>query len=96
VRWALAGPIVAAIAVLVFAVTDRMIVAVIAQVLVGVGTVLLTSHLFPALIAATPPDMLARFQSLAGLAQTGPVLLATPILGLEIPRRWCPWQSGSH
>jgi hypothetical protein len=81
VRWALAGPMLAASAVSVLAVTSSIVVALVAQVLVGVGTVLLTSHLFPALIAATPPDMLARFQSLAGLAQTGPVLLATPILG---------------
>jgi hypothetical protein len=30
---------------------------------------------------ATPPDMLARFQSLLGLAQTGPMLVVTPLLG---------------
>jgi hypothetical protein len=46
--------------------------------LVGVGTSLLTTALLPAFVARTPADMLARFQSLLQLAQTGPVLLATP------------------
>lgn len=48
----------------------------------GVGTTMLTSYLLPAYVARTPPEMLAQFSSLTQLAQTGPVLLATPLLGV--------------
>lgn len=53
---------------------------------VGVGVTLLTSRLFPRFVAATPPHLLARMQSLLGIAQTGPILLATPALGLIASR----------
>jgi hypothetical protein len=56
-------------------------VGVLAIGLVGVGTTMLTTYLFPAYVARTPPEMLARFSSLTQLAQTGPVLVATPLLG---------------
>lgn len=78
---ACAGPPLAAVAVLVLATTSGVVVAALAMVAVGVATTLLTSRLLPAFVAATPSTMMARFQALVGLAQTGPVLLATPLLG---------------
>ncbi|MFC4786109.1 hypothetical protein ACT8ZV_16640 [Nocardioides sp. MAHUQ-72] len=66
--------------------TGDLVVALVAQTLVGVGTSLLTTSLLPAFVTSTPPGMLARFQSLLGLAQTGPVLLATPSLGFVAER----------
>jgi MFS family permease len=76
------GPLLAAAAVVALAATDEVLVAAGAMVAVGVGTTLLTSRLMPTFVVATPPTMLARFQALIGLAQTGPVLLATPALGV--------------
>ncbi len=86
-RIALAGPAAAATGVLLLAATDAQSVAVAALTLVGAGTSLLTTRLFPRFLDATPPEMLARFSSLLGLAQTGPVLVATPALGHLIGTR---------
>ncbi len=80
-RLALAGPVAAAIGVLLLAATNDQLAAVAALTLVGAGTSLLTTRLFPRFMDATPPEMLARFSALLGVAQTGPVLLATPALG---------------
>jgi len=79
-----AGPGVAAAGTSMLAVTHGATAAVCAVGLVGVGTSLLTTRLIPLFVDASPPHMLARFQSLLGIAQTGPVLLATPTLGAAI------------
>ena len=39
------------------------------------------TRLVPRFLLAAPPPMLARFSSLLGIAQTGPVLAVTPLLG---------------
>jgi hypothetical protein len=80
-RVAAAGPLASTAAVAVFATYDARWAAVGALFVVGVGTAVFTAHLLPAFVERTPPDMLARFQSLLGIAQTGPVLLVTPLLG---------------
>lgn len=80
-RVALAGPATAAAGAVLLATTDSLPLAVCALALVGVGTSLLTARLLPRFMNATRPDMLGRYQSLLGLAQTGPVLLIIPILG---------------
>ncbi|MBB3044440.1 MFS transporter [Nocardioides soli] len=80
-RAATAGPLLAALAVGVLAVAGDWRLAAGSLLVVGVGSVLFTAHMLPVFVARTPPDMLARFQSLLGLAQTGPVLVATPLLG---------------
>jgi hypothetical protein len=79
-----AGPGVAAAGSSTLAVTHGVVAAVCAVGLVGVGTSLLTTRLIPRFVDASPPHMLARFQSLLGIAQTGPVLVATPTLGVTI------------
>ncbi|CAI9406438.1 MFS transporter [Nocardioides sp. T2.26MG-1] len=81
-RVAAAGPVLAATGVVLLAVVDDVLPAVLALATVGAGVTLVTARLLPAFVERTPPDMLARFQSLLGLAQTGPVLVATPLLGL--------------
>lgn len=80
-RTSLAGPVTAAAGAVLLAATDSLAAGAAAVALVGVGTSLLTTRLFPRFVEATPPAMLARFSSLLGLAQTGPVLLVTPVLG---------------
>lgn len=79
---AVSGPALAAGGVLLLAVRTEIWAGILAIGLVGVGTTMLTTYLFPAYVARTPPEMLARFSSLIQLAQTGPVLLATPLLGV--------------
>jgi len=79
---AVSGPLLAAAGMVAMAALPGVTAGIAATFLVGIGTVLLTARLYPAYVAASPPDMLARFQSLAGLAQTGPVLVVTPLLGV--------------
>ncbi|MEI7059211.1 MFS transporter [Nocardioides sp. CCNWLW239] len=79
---AVMGPALAAGGVVLLAVRTELWVGVVAIGLVGVGTTMLTSYLIPAFVASTPPEMLARFSSLTQAAQTVPVLLATPMLGV--------------
>jgi MFS family permease len=83
-RVALAGPVIAAVGALLLAASMSQTVGAVALTLVGVGTSLLTTRLFPRFFDATPPHMLARFSSLLGLAQTGPLLVVTPVLGALI------------
>nr|WP_241248638.1 MFS transporter [Nocardioides sp. KC13] len=78
---AVAGPVVAAAGVGVLALFTEVWAGVLAIGLVGAGTTMLTTYLFPVYVTRTPPEMLARFSSLIQLAQTGPVLIATPLLG---------------
>jgi MFS family permease len=80
-RTALAGPVVAASGAAVLASTADLPAGVVALALVGIGTSLLTTRLFPRFMNATRPEMLGRYQSLLGLAQTGPVLLVIPLVG---------------
>jgi len=75
------GPVLAAAGMLLLAVTTDPRWGAVGVLTVGVGTSLLTTRLIPRFVTATPEHMLARFQSLLGLAQTGPVLLMTPLLG---------------
>jgi MFS family permease len=89
-RTALSGPVVAAGGAVLLATTRSAATATVALCAVGVGTSLLTARVFPRFMNATPPDMLARFQSLLGLAQTGPVLVAMPVLGRVISSRGIP------
>jgi hypothetical protein len=80
-RVAVAGPLLATAGVATLAVTRTPIAGLAAVAVIGVGTSLLTTHLMPRFARLAPPDMLARFQSMLQLSQTGPVLAATPLLG---------------
>ena len=80
-RLATAGPLVAAGGAALLAVAPDAGGAAGAVLLVGIGTSLTTARLLPRFVAETPGRLLARFQAFVGLAQTGPVLVATPALG---------------
>lgn len=77
---AVAGPVLAAVGVGGFAVSTSAVVGAVGIGAVGVGTALMTAWILPRVVAATPAPMLARFQALLGLAQTGPAMLG--LLGL--------------
>lgn len=102
-RAALAGPVAAAAGTLLLAVAAHLAVAVVAVLLVGVGTSMTTARLIPRFINATPGSMLARFHSLLQLAQIAPVLVATPMLGwaahlwsVEVPLVVIGWRTPHH
>lgn len=93
-RTALSGPAVAAGGAVLLATTRSPAMATVALCAVGVGTSLLTARVFPRFMDATPPDMLARFHSLLGLAQTGPDLVVMPVLGRVISSYGTPTALG--
>jgi MFS family permease len=65
----LAGPLLASAGIVVGAVAPVPAVAFAGAALMGVGTVVFTSHLFPLFLLRTPEGMLARFQSVLIVAQ---------------------------
>ena len=77
---AVAGPLLGAAGVGLVATTRSVWISGCAIGLVGVGVSLLTAWIFPRFVASTPLGMLARFQALLGLAQTGPTLVALTFL----------------
>ncbi|MFT4085370.1 MAG: hypothetical protein QM638_22545, partial [Nocardioides sp.] len=81
------GPVVAAGGAGLLALTGQLVVAMLAVLLVGVGTSMTTARLMPRFADATPETMLARFWSFLQLAQIAPVLVATPVLGW-FAHRW--------
>lgn len=80
-RIAVAGPLPGAAGAAALALTDSIAVAVIGVGLVGIGTSMTTCRLIPRLLDTAAAPELARVQSLLGLAQTAPMLIATPALG---------------
>jgi MFS family permease len=65
----LAGPLLASAGIVVGALAPVPALAFAGAGLMGVGTVVFTSHLFPLLLLRTPDGMLARFQSVLIVAQ---------------------------
>lgn len=80
-RMAVAGPLPAALGAAGLALGGPLPIAVIGVGLVGIGTSMTTCRLIPRLLDKAPTEQLARTQAVLGLAQTAPVLLATPLLG---------------
>lgn len=74
------GPLVALAGVVVVAAGRQLPMALGGAVVTGVGTATFTSHVFPAYLLATPPGMLARFQSLLVLVQFAPMLVVNNLL----------------
>jgi hypothetical protein len=75
------GPLVGAGGALLGAASGDVAASAAGVGLLGVGTALTTSRLLPAFQELTPPSMLARFQALLQLAQTGATLVMMPVLG---------------
>lgn len=75
------GPVVAGCGGLLLALAGSIPTAMAASALMGVGTIVFTGHLGPLLMHWTPPDMVARFQSLFVLVQSAPQVITTVGLG---------------
>lgn len=71
------GPLIGAIGLAALAVAPAVGWAVAASVLMGVGTAVFTTHVAPLLLAVTPDGMTTRFQSLWGVVQATPLVVAT-------------------
>jgi len=81
------APTLAGAGALVIALSSTPKVAAVGAIVMGLGTAAFTSHVFPLFVLQTPATMLARFQSLLGIAQALPILLTTNGLGWLAQRR---------
>jgi hypothetical protein len=75
------GPLLASLGIAVAAVAPAPYVAFAGALVMGVGTALFTSHLFPLYLLRTPEGMLARFQSVLIVVQMLTMLLGNLGLG---------------
>lgn len=78
------GPLVGALGAVLLALVGNLVVSAAGVALVGVGTALTTTRLIPEFQSLTPPTMLARFQALLQLAQTGATLVMMPVVGVVV------------
>lgn len=76
------GPLVAAVGIVIMALTSGLIAALVGSVIMGLGTTLFTAHAFPVFVRQTPAAMLVRFQSLMGIAQAAPMVVTNNVFGL--------------
>lgn len=83
------GPVVAAAGALLVAYSPQVPLAAVGAGVMGIGTVVFTSHVFPVYVRATPEGMLARFQALLGVVQAAPILLTNNAFG-AIASRFSP------
>lgn len=75
------GPVLASVGVLVIAASPTPVPAMVGALVMGVGTAVFTTHVFPMYVLQTPEGMLARFQALLGVVQAAPMLVANNVLG---------------
>jgi MFS family permease len=76
------GPIVSAIGVAGLAMpTGSVEVAVVAAIIIGVGTGLFSSHIGPLLLGGAPREFISRVQSVVALAQSLPLIAANAGMG---------------
>ena len=78
------GPVIGAGGAALLALAPPLGTSMIGVGLLGLGTTVTTTRLIPAFMALTPPTMLARFQALLQLAQTGATLVMMPVLGVLV------------
>lgn len=78
----LVGSVLAASGVVGLVAAPGPVPAAVAALLMGVGTAVYTTHVFPLYILRSPADMLARFQSVLVVVQLGATLLGSALLGL--------------
>jgi hypothetical protein len=76
-----AGPFVVVAGLSILAIAPTWMTAIAGTVVVGIGVVVFTAHLFPTYVLLAPPTMISRFQSLLILAQQAPQLLVNPSSG---------------
>ncbi len=76
-----AGPAICAVGIVTISLAPSATVAFAGAGVMGLGTAIFTSHVFPLYLLRTPPEMLARFQALLLVAQFLPTLVANNVLG---------------
>lgn len=76
-----AGPVLAALGVVALALAPTPAAGYAAAVVMGVGTAVFTTHVFPLYVLRSPPDMLARFQSVLILVQLLMMLVGNLLAG---------------
>jgi len=79
-----AGPMLAALGVVALAIAPGPGLAYAAAVVMGIGTAVYTTHVFPLYVLRSPADMLARFQSVLILVQLVMMLLGGLLAGSAI------------
>lgn len=79
-----AGPVLAGLGVVALALAPVPGLAYAAAVVMGIGTAVYTTHVFPLYVLRSPADMLARFQSVLILVQLGMMLLGSLLAGSAI------------
>ena len=77
-----AGPVLASLGIVVAVVAPVPALAFTGAGLMGIGTAVFTSHLFPLYLLQTPVGMLARFQSVLIVAQLFAMLMGNIWLGV--------------
>jgi MFS family permease len=80
------GPTLGAGGAVLLAVASPVATSMLGVAMVGVGGTLTTTRLIPVYLDVTPPSMMARFQALLQLAQTGAVLVVMPAFGGVVGR----------
>ncbi|MGH3348387.1 MAG: MFS transporter, partial [Nocardioides sp.] len=78
------GPVLAALGVVALALAPLPGLAYAAAVVMGIGTAVYTTHVFPLYVLRSPADMLARFQSVLILVQLLMMLLGSLLAGSAI------------
>ncbi|UVI36029.1 MFS transporter [Brevibacterium spongiae] len=76
------GPCIVAAGLLGLAVSTDWRAACAATVVVGVGVVVFTAHVFPAYVLLAPAAKVSRFQSLLIVVQQAPQVVVNPLIGL--------------
>lgn len=79
---AIAGMALTGAGILGLAVAPAELLAISAVLAAGLGAGLFSTHIGPLFVAATPPDYIARVQSVMMIAQAAPLMLAGPIIGV--------------
>ncbi len=75
------GPVLAALGVAALALAPSPFAAYVAATVMGLGTAVYTTHVFPLYVLRSPEDMMARFQSVLLLVQLGMMLLGNLLAG---------------
>jgi MFS family permease len=78
------GTVIGAGGAALLALAPPLATSMLGVTLLGVGTTVTTTRLIPVFMGLTPPTMLARFQALLQLAQTGATLVMMPVLGVLV------------
>jgi DNA-binding transcriptional MerR regulator len=75
------GPVLAALGGVALALAPSPVTAYVAATVMGIGTAVYTTHVFPLYVLRSPEDMMARFQSVLILVQLAMMLLGNLLAG---------------